>query len=349
MYEIDFLPVESDQGGSTKSGDAITGQLWLDTNSSRTFVVDGGFSTVGEDLVNHIKTYYSTAHIDLVVSTHPDADHLNGLLYVIENMSVGELLIHRPRDHMSPNDSMYFTNIEKVDTVIAAATARGVTVTEPFTGLTRWNGQFRVLGPTRDYYDELLANSIADERAGTAAQARARKSLQALVTSGMDLLGKALSYLPQIETLAENPETTHRNNSSTVITFTDNASRVLLTGDAGVPAMEHAALEYERVYGDFEYAPVTLLQVPHHGSRRNLSPSLLDRIVGPRGGESDIKAVASSAKASPKHPSPKVVNALLRRGVHVVATEGRTVCFQSGMTRPGWSPMESLGPLDESD
>ncbi|MDL9944561.1 hypothetical protein QSJ19_02970 [Gordonia sp. ABSL11-1] len=349
MFEIDFLPVESDQGGGTKSGDAIGGRVWLDDGSSRVFVVDGGFSAVGEDLVEHIETYYSTDHVDLVVSTHPDADHLNGLLYVIENMSVGELLIHRPRDHMSSADSGFFTNIEKVDAVIAAAAARGVTVTEPFCGLVRWDGRFRVLGPTKDYYEELIRQSVDDERSGAAAKARAAKAMRAMVASGTDLLHRALSFLPHTETLAENPETTHRNNSSTIITITDTKTRILLTGDAGVPALEHAALEYERHYGGFDISRVALLQVPHHGSRRNLSPSILDRIVGPRGIESEVKAIVSSAKASPKHPSPKVVNALLRRGAYVVATEGRTVCYQSGLSRPGWSSIESLGPLDESD
>jgi glyoxylase-like metal-dependent hydrolase (beta-lactamase superfamily II) len=149
MYELDFLPVEAEDGNGTKSGDAITGRFWLADGTSRVIVVDAGYSAIGENVVDHVQTYYDTDRIDLLVSTHPDADHLNGLVFVLENLSVGELLIHRPREHFVSGDAELFSNIERVDAVIALAESQGVTVTEPFRGLTRWGGQFRVLGLNR--------------------------------------------------------------------------------------------------------------------------------------------------------------------------------------------------------
>jgi glyoxylase-like metal-dependent hydrolase (beta-lactamase superfamily II) len=151
-YEVDFLPVEAAGGGGTKSGDAIAGRVWLPDGSCRVFVVDGGHSAIGEDLIGHIDTYYRTDTVDIVVSTHADSDHLNGLLRVVEEMRVGELLVHQPRNHLAPADVAYFTNIEMVDAVIDAAESRGVTVAEPFTGLTRWGGQFGVPGPHRGVF-----------------------------------------------------------------------------------------------------------------------------------------------------------------------------------------------------
>ncbi|WP_297736446.1 hypothetical protein [Mycobacterium sp.] len=350
-YELDFLPVEAAGGGGTKSGDAIAGRLWLPDGSCRVIVVDGGHSAIGEDLIDHIDTYYGTYTVDIVVSTHPDNDHLNGLLRVVEQMRVGELLIHQPRNHLAPADVAYFTNIAMVDAVIDAAESRGVTVAEPFTGLTRWGGQLRVLGPTEEFYEYLIGEHIREERSspGAAAARAAAKAYSAVRSAGLDVLSRTLPFLP-VETLEENPQTSHRNNSSAVLLLRSaDDHRILLTGDAGVSALSLAAAEYERLFGSFFSQPLNVFQLPHHGSRNNVSPSLLDRIIGSIGSVDTVSAVISSAKASPHHPSPKVTNAALRRGAHVVATEGRTVCAYAGLPRPGWAPVPGVRPLDEDD
>src|SRR3546814_4468000 len=57
-------------------------------------------------------------------------------------------------------------------------------------------------------------------------------------------------------------------------------SRILLTGDAGRDALNEAA----------DFAPyiglvlpgIERIQIPHHGSRRNVSTEVLDRWLGPR-------------------------------------------------------------------
>jgi hypothetical protein len=79
----------------------------------------------------------------------------------------------------------------------------------------------------------------------------------------------------------------------------------------GVPALNVAAAEYEGRFGSFSSQPLNVFQVPHHGSRSNVSPSLLDRLIGPIGSVETVSAVISSAKASPHHSSPKVTNALV--------------------------------------
>lgn len=42
-------------------------------------VVDGGYLDTGDQIVEHLKTYYGTTVIDHVILTHPDRDHANGL------------------------------------------------------------------------------------------------------------------------------------------------------------------------------------------------------------------------------------------------------------------------------
>jgi len=73
-----------------------------------------------------------------------------------------------------------------------------------------------------------------------------------------------------------------------------------------------------------------LFQVPHHGSRRNLGPIILNRILGEvrNADTKERSACVSAAKdATRKHPHKKVTNALRRRGAVVKVTAGKTLRY----------------------
>jgi beta-lactamase superfamily II metal-dependent hydrolase len=348
LYEIDFLPVENEEQDGGKSGDAIAMRFTVETESREAVViVDGGFTGVGDDLVKHIRNYYETNDVDLVISTHPDADHLNGLTTVIEEMDVEELLVHQPRLHVS--DLSGFSNLEALDELLEAASSNGVRVTEPFTGTTRFDGQLLVLGPTEDFYEQLLGEHLSPQAKIMTAlrEAFAKRPIQRLRM----LAERVLEALPG-ETLTDEGETSPRNNSSVVTLVSADSRRFMLTGDAGIAALERAADYYEQHYGPFSINPLWFFQAPHHGSKRNVGPTILNRILGQQNAthaESYISYI-SSAKAAIKHPSPKVVNALARRACEVSATEGRSVRHHhNGPPRLGWTPLEPLPPLAEDD
>ncbi|MHC4343053.1 MAG: MBL fold metallo-hydrolase, partial [Planctomycetota bacterium] len=92
--EIDFLAV----GENSKSGDAIAlrfGDLHNGDPSSHVVgVIDGGYQQPGKELVAHIRRYYQRNDVDFVLSTHPDSDHTNGLMVLLDEMPVGTLLMH---------------------------------------------------------------------------------------------------------------------------------------------------------------------------------------------------------------------------------------------------------------
>lgn len=99
-FEIDFLPV----GENKKSGDAICirfGNLQQGSRRSEqtVIVVDGGFSDDGNKIVQHVERYYNTEEIDLVISTHPDSDHVSGLHDVLDRLTVKKLWMHQPWLH----------------------------------------------------------------------------------------------------------------------------------------------------------------------------------------------------------------------------------------------------------
>ena len=348
MYEIDFLPVESTSGEGSKSGDAVACRFTVEsTGTQAVVVVDGGFSDTGGQLADHISKYFGTATVDLMISTHPDADHLNGLSTALDVLNVQALWMHLPWMHSGGVDE-HFSNIEAVRDLAEKAEARHIPITEPFTGLQGFGGQVEVMGPSEGYYKELVEQHLEEERSGYSRGTTSQRP--GLIAKGLDLLERMAASLP-IETLTDESDVSPRNNSSVVTLIRADDRHLLLTGDAGVEALEYAAEEYEAKFGSFEASPLKFLQAPHHGSKRNLGPTILDRILGPKGSAfQPTTSFISSAKAAPKHPSPKVVNALSRRGASVSATEGRAISSHSGSSsRPGWVPLTPLSALVEDD
>ena len=344
MFEVDFLPVENEDQDSEKSGDAIAVRFTCEAEQRpKVMVIDGGLTDTGEKVVDHIRQWYQTETVDLMISTHPDGDHLNGLATIKERLTVKELLIHQPRQH-TPNLTG-FSNLDALDNLIKVAAAHNVTITEPFTGLTRFGGQVTVLNPTVEFYEQLLQEQLSQTKASALAETLKSRWIRHIDS----LFDRNLSFLPN-ETLTEAGETSPRNNSSVITLLKCDHQRMLFTGDAGVPALEAAADEYESTIGFFYSTPLSFFQAPHHGSRRNVGPTILNRILGKAEAPHSSSCVSfiSSAKSAPKHPSPKVVNALTRRGCSVNATEGQSILHgYSYPPRLGWVTLAPLPPLVE--
>ncbi|WP_328750570.1 MBL fold metallo-hydrolase [Streptomyces sp. NBC_00285] len=332
-YEIDFLPVGEESSG----GDAIAlryGNLYGSRDEQTVVVIDGGYRVAGEALVEHIRERYDTGTVDLVVSTHPDQDHISGLRVVLEELDVKKLLMHKPWSHstgmqrakmiLSLNAQALHTelrdSLQGATALEEVAKAQGVPIEEPFLDWTSEDGVLRVLGPTEDYYRELLAEIVEPD-----SEAAARASWEALVLHKL-LAGTAHEDL-DIETLGENGETSAKNNTSAICLLEVEGRKLLFTGDAGIPALGQA-LDVLEADG-FQPGELQFVQVPHHGSRRNVSPSILNRLLGPKGQTAVIgTAFASVPKKNPehKHPAKKTTNAFRRRGYPVHLTQGTTRC-----------------------
>jgi hypothetical protein len=88
------------------------------------------------------------------------------------------------------------------------------------------------------------------------------------------------------------------------------------------------------------------VQIPHHGSRRNVGPSILNSILGPikpNGTAPHARAYVSAPRDDDSHPRKMVLNAFLRRGFGVAATQGRKIAYWGGFpTRPGYDPLQVL-------
>ena len=184
---------------------------------------------------------------------------------------------------------------------------------------------------------EPLARCIAEMGAVRARHHWPANAFKRIAVAVADWVREAWDY----ETLEENVETTASNESSVVQMAEIDGHRLLLTGDAGIVSLKEAA---DCAEGLGYYLPgVRLIQIPHHGSRHNVSPSILDRWLGPRIGQGAtpaFSAYASVAKGSKSHPRRKVVNAFMRRGAAVFSTKGEPKLFHYQMNHRRWGPAE---------
>lgn len=349
FFEIDFLDVEA-----AKSGDAITIRYFKNGTQS-IHVVDGGFKDTGLKIVQHIKKYYNTSEIDRVILTHNDGDHARGLIEVLENCKVGELWMLKPWDYVDEligrfsrfkNKERLADRLKKCYSNIAAleeiANRKGIAIKEPFQGARI--GAFTVLAPTKESYLKLIEQSDRTPEINLAQESFAS-------------LGEALGAIPLEwgdENLPNKP--TSEENNMSIIQYTElNNKKILLTGDAGRETLEEAK-DYLSNNLLVSLPGIDYFQVPHHGSRRNISSELLDEICGEKlpfweKGKRNFTAVISSAKEDKDHPRKAVVRALIHRGAKVITTKGKTIrCSKSAPIREGWVPVKPEAyPEDQED
>lgn len=143
-------------------------------------------------------------------------------------------------------------------------------------------------------YLEFLASSEASGAPWRAARAGDR----------MDLDGVRFTVLSPDSAWAA--VTTDPNEESVVLLVEYGQVRLLLTGDAGVPA----ELRLAGRIGDLD-----VLKVGHHGSRSATSEDWLDEV------RPEIAVISVGARNTYGHPAPEVVARLAARGVQAYRTD----------------------------
>jgi beta-lactamase superfamily II metal-dependent hydrolase len=339
MFEIDFLPV----GDGARSGDAIAMRFTRpDTNQVAHVVIDGGFEDDGDALVAHIRRYYKVEDIDLVILTHPDGDHIGGLGTVIRELNVKALAAHDLAAHGGGDLKAAKATTE----LIELARAEGAEIHEPFAGLSAFGGALLIAGPSLSFYEEKVAEEVQEEAAGTR-QAAAKSALR---EAAERLSARILTAFPVETDFDDKGGTNPRNNTSAIVDLRVGDHRFLFTGDAGVPAID-VALDYLDTKGRTDVPP-RFAQVPHHGSRHNGSRALIERMLGPATDEhrgSAFISISEAASKDPRYPSPRIANALGRRGYEVCQTAGRSILHHGdGAPDRGWGPADPLPPMDDS-
>lgn len=367
-YEIDYIGVKADK--ATKDADAIclrwkTGIALNGMPIYKVGVIDGGFEAHGNAMIAHMNQYYfddaegvkskEKKTIDFVVVTHPDQDHAIGLKQVLKAFDVKKIYMNRPWLYVDElfdkvNDGRITkqslrerlrNNYETIADIENIAEENKIPIYEAFEG-TYVENEILILSPEKQFYLDLLVES---EKTPLQEQAAFNQDgLFGRIANAVKayIVNKFEDW--DIETLRENEETSAENETSVVLRGLVEGDGFLLTGDAGIRAL-NKAIDYMEQIGEDVISEISFYQIPHHGGRHNVSPSSLDRMVGQRvkkGATRNKTAYASVAEGS-DHPLKMVTNAYIRRGVSTYETNGNTICHHCGqMPKRGWTQLKMI-------
>jgi hypothetical protein len=280
-------------------------------------------------VIEHIEQYYGRDVIihNMVVS-HADNDHACGLIPVFRRFKVGALWMNRPWiyarqviDQFHGNWSLdgwvkevrskheYLVELEML------AASRGMLPNPVFRGAQI--GSFLVLAPSIERYISLIPD--LDK---TPPPYKSEGAPRSFAAAALGLL-EAVKETVNVETLNPNPPATSASNETSVVQLgIYDKRKILLTADVGPEGLMEAA---RYAYARGLLSPPDLVQIPHQGSRRNVTPAALDAWLGaPNGGNSPRGTAMATVGAKKKeHPRKKVKNAFIRRGYPVfVGREG---------------------------
>lgn len=367
-YEIDFIGVSSDK--SAKDADAIC-LRWKDTishNGTQLYkvgIVDAGFEAHGNAMVEHMNHYYfgdregvknqEEKIVDFVVVTHPDRDHVNGIKIILDNFNVQKIYMNRPwlyvdelfdkvNDGRITRDSLVCrlrNKYQVISDIEDIAEKKSIPILEAFQG-TSIESEVLILAPPKQFYFDMLVES--EKTPLEENQMANQEGMFAKFAMRAEKFALNILEAWDIETLRKNVKTTAENETSVVIRGKVGDSGFFLTGDAGLRAL-NKAMDYLDMIGEDILSSVSFYQIPHHGGRHNVSPSLLDRMLGKKVTKGTLgnKTAFASVAQNSDHPLRMVTNAYIRRGVKVYKTQGKVICHHNGdMPERNWSALEAI-------
>lgn len=306
-YILDGLEVDMLSLGDA---DAILVSRWRGSHAERV-LIDAGSSSTAASLRPFLATY-GISYLDHVVVTHPHDDHAAGVIELLREptVGVGRLWFHSPFLHVNvaamaaalrATADLHYSSqangcLQRVLALQQLADARRIPWSEPFAGQNV--GFLFVCGPSASHYQEVV---VGLEDPTWIRQANSSGAGD----EWADNLLEALSSTTDSDSLLAAPQTTPENDLSVILWTRWADQTFLFTGDVGAQGLIRAASDYSLV-------PCHWFQIPHHGSRRNISEPLI-RYFSPR-------FAYVSAEGSHKHPRQAVVNAFKNVGSAVYST-----------------------------
>jgi beta-lactamase superfamily II metal-dependent hydrolase len=267
-FEIDML--------SVKNADASIIRYFNEYNEEIVIVIDAGRRKDGNKVVEHIHTYTNKKRVDLAICTHPDNDHIGGFFKLIEKVKIDEFWIHNPEKHIAAIRNLtesyelddkiekalidVLENLRDSEDIFTLLKEHGIRTKEPLAGLEYNKAPLKIVGPTREHYQAMLSKFRDKD----------------ILLEDIQTLKKSMSLL---EMMSDTPEEiidakndkSAENNSSVIILFTPNDRRYLFTADAGPDALEQA-------HKNYDLSNIYWMQIPHHGSKYNITSSLIQKL-----------------------------------------------------------------------
>ncbi len=247
----------------------------------RDMLVDGGPNDrVLDCLGRHMPFWDKT--IDLVVLTHPQKDHLVGLVSVVERYRVRYFIKSGVE-----NDTASYTKLKDLlstKNIPVKIVDRGQTITVGSTSLlTVW--------PSWPVVAQIT---------------RVQKLSKRAVKQSQRVLGQT--------TDANAHMNVNLNDASVVLHLTYGDFDALLTGDADSRVQGDMMRSGDMVSPSLAVGPIEVLKVPHHGSKTAMTLDFLDALK-------PQLAVISVGRNSYGHPHEETLAALAERAIRVLRTD----------------------------
>lgn len=304
--------------------------LWLEygvEGETHRVVIDGG-PPDSDALRQRINDELESApggklHIELLVVTHVDNDHIGGVLELLENppdgLSIGDVWFNAYR-HLLPKDRLGFDEGDRLADLLekhwrwnhafspSKANGEGAVVV-PNKGelpATTLKGGLRLtlLSPTEKRLAE-LANKWPE-----VIRSHDLKESDAEAEEEEDRLGRKDRWPPDVVALADKkpPSDPSKPNRSSIAFLVEYGNRSLvLTGDAH-PRDLNEAIARVPLPDDATRLRLDALKLPHHGSRGNLNNELLKAVT------CSHYLVSTSGRGSSKHPDHEALARVIVHG-----------------------------------
>ena len=123
-------------------GDAI----FIELPDDETMLIDAGNAENGSQIVNYIKKQGHNT-IDYLIATHPHADHIGGMEYVVNNLNIKSVYMPKVQ-----------TTTQTYQDLLLAIKNRGLNIKTAKSGVNiikAGNLAVDIIAPNNDYYDEL--------------------------------------------------------------------------------------------------------------------------------------------------------------------------------------------------
>lgn len=339
-FEIDLLPV----GSEKKNGDCIAmryGDLVKGKEKQTVIIVDGGYAGTWKDTLKpFLRKYYNCEingklHIDLVVLSHPDLDHVSGLVEMAKDdeVEIGMIMMHRPWKELSPSwfrDGRITKNSLKDRLGDAFEKAKeladetlNISQTKLEVGTYTFNeASITILGPTSKFYKTCIANCEK-----TPQQANNVENLpQSQGGKG------AIAFEPYVKGKIkwdDSESTSPINESSLIFLFEYEGTKVLFTGDVGKEGLSKA-IKYAHD-NNIKLNDCSIIKMPHHGSRKNVNPAIMDAFVGSR-----VLYYSCASDDLGHHPSQRLINLMNEKKFKQFSTSGSALHYGKNAPDRGW-------------
>lgn len=271
------------------------------------FFLDGGNKEFGTKIVEHykewIKPHLYQKRTIAFINSHPHADHINGLIEIVkeigDEMHWGiyndpvlfiseELKENIKQSALRKEDAdidHLYKSFEKIQELNDLCAKYKIKKREALSDAFKYK-EIKIISPSREFYTskvQLFTNIDFLKKVD--------------YSKTFSEVNETLESLISCAVVDEKNDASPENLSATVIEIIDSSNkRYLLTSDAGVEAFD----DMEK--NGFTTENLNFVQLPHHGSRRNISKNWIGKFAP--------EMFLISAEGNKKHPRKAVISCI---------------------------------------